>query len=343
MRRRAFLSAVAAGLAGCAGRRESETGEPLVRVLITPRITMSGLFVAIEDGYFTEVGLRVEPTTITRSMQMIPLLLDGQAHAAMVGMSAAVINALDRGGQLRLVAARQGTSTTCGAPYTIYGNAQAFPNGIPDLRALRGKRVAFRAGPTLSEYAFDVMLERAGLTDDDVKLVDLGEREAVGALFAGRIDAMLAAEFEKDPSVVSGNYVAGPGLSDIFPNHQRGFIAFGRSMLEADHEIGVRFLAAYFRGVDAFLNGRTPAYLGEIARATGLDPEKVRISCRDNILSDGRIDVESVQRFIDWAASKEYCRHAVAAAQLIDSSYVEEARRFEWPAPAEDAGAEEAR
>jgi NitT/TauT family transport system substrate-binding protein len=317
---------VVAALTGCS-RNDSGGEGTLVRVIVQPRLSMGGFYVAYEDGYFAEAGLRIETHTMTHSLQMVPLLASGQFGVAMVGLSPALINAVDRGANLRIVAGREFASRTCGSADTLYGSQSSFPNGLDDLSALRGKRIALTGRQTKNEYVLDQMLERGGLTQDDIEIVTLEQAQAVAALFSGRIDAMISSQFEKDPIAASSEYVKGPGLIDFLPNHQRGYVGFGPPILEADHDIGVRFLTAYLRGVNAYLDGRTPAFLDDLARADGLDVQESLTACRDTMVRDGHVDIPSVQGFIDWTVAKGYCPDTVGVEQLVDTSYIEEVDR----------------
>jgi NitT/TauT family transport system substrate-binding protein len=305
----------------------SDGEETLLRVGTTPKTAMSGLHLAHELGYFSEAGLNVEIHQMTRTPQMMPLLASGRFDASLAGINTAFINAVASGGHLRIVAGREITSTTCGSANTLYGNAQAFPQGINDLRLLKGKRISLRGRHTVSEFVLDTLLESVGMSVDDVELVFLRQQDGAAALLSGRIDVLLSSHFEKDPTAVSHKYVKGIGLANVLPEYQRSFIMFGPTLLQADREIGVRFLVAYLRGANDFVNGRTPKFLDELARASGRDPEEARKACRDTFVRDGRIDRRSIERFVKWARRKGYCLKRVRAGELIDDSYIIEAQK----------------
>lgn len=332
MHRRSFLQAAGAflTLTACQEENPSPAGVTRLQVSSFPRIAMSGLYLAEELGYFSEAGLDVEILQITSSPHVIPLLAGGELDVAFVALSPSLINAVTKGANLRLVAGREIASSTCGAVGTVYGNREVFPKGIGDLSLLKGKRVSISYMASVTEFYLDTLLASVGLSSDEVQLVVLRAPEAAAALVGGKVDAIISSHFEKDLEALSASVVRGVGLADLLPNYQYSFIVFGPTLLEDKREAGVRFLAAYLRGATDFLNGKTPRYLDELARASRMDPERARNACRNTFAPDGSIDLPSVQRFVEWAVGKRYCASQTAAAQLVDESFIKEAQlRFQ--------------
>lgn len=66
----------------------------------------------------------------------------------------------------------------------------------------------------------------------------------------------------------------------------------------------------------------------DFAASHGLDVGKTVAECRDTFPRDGAIDTASMQRTIDWHVRKGYATAPVNAAQLIDASFLEEARKL---------------
>jgi ABC-type nitrate/sulfonate/bicarbonate transport system substrate-binding protein len=122
------------------------------------------------------------------------------------------------------------------------------------LRQLKGKRVAIQGQANIGEFWLDVVLETAGLSSDDVMLVNLRIPEALAALTAGKIDAMVGAHSILDESrLASAQVVRSIGFGRVLPNFHTHHVLFGASLLAGDPERGSRFLAAYFQAVRDFL------------------------------------------------------------------------------------------
>jgi NitT/TauT family transport system substrate-binding protein len=282
---------------------------------------------AEELGFFREAGLEVEFHLNPGSVQVLPLLAGGRVEVGMASATPAFINAALKGARMKIVAARDIAAPDCQGGGAIFGNRQAFPHGLRDLRLLKGKRVAVGSQAGASAFLLDQALEFGGLTTRDVTLVIMRIPEATAAVSAGRIDAVAAVDLEKDLDYVSGNIIRSVTFSELLPNYQYSFVVFGATLLGGDPEIGTAFLWAYLRGVQEYTAGKTPRALEELARAAHHDPAAARAACREGTSRDGRVERASVQRFVDWAAKKGFIPRAVDASQLIDARFVEEANR----------------
>lgn len=316
-------SLTAISLTGCARRNGLHT----LRVSANPHFTMSGLYLAQELGYFSDLGLRVELRQIAKSSQAIALAAGGELDVVFTSASAAMVNAIARGARLRIVAGREMTVPDCSDISTLYGIREVFPDGLQDIRLLKGKRVAANFDASLAGFSVDALLATAGYTAQDLSILKMAPSESVAALLAGHIDAAFITDFAKRYLQVADRIVRGIALSDVMPNHQVSFILFGSTLLDGDPDMGTRFLSAYLRGAREYLGGRFPKYHDELARTNGIDPAIARKACRNTFASDGRIDFPSLDRFIHWAITKGYCAVPARAEQLVDTRFLEAQRR----------------
>jgi NitT/TauT family transport system substrate-binding protein len=325
MQRRRLLPLLsAAALAGCARR----VGRPpKLRVAHVPRFTMAPLYLADELGFFREAGLDVELLQVTDHVEMLPPLAAGRLDASFNVLIPAFINAVLNRARLKIVASRDVAVTGCSTGGALFGSRRAFPKGLRDLRALKGKRVAIATQTGVTAFFLDQILASAGMRPDDVNVVVMRVPEAAAALTAGRIDALSAANVDVFLDQVSAKVVRSVTLAEILPNYQYSFVIFGATLLDGDPEVGIRFLEAYLRGVREFRSGRTPRALETLAQAARADPAAFRAACRDVISADGRVDPSSVQRFVDWAVKRGFTPKEVDASQLIETRFVEEAVR----------------
>ena len=138
---------------------------------------------------------------------------------------------------------------------------------------------------------------------------------------------MVSSDMEKNAEEVSAAVVKGIGVADVLPNFQYAFVGFGPSVLERDPDIGVRFLIAYLQGAKDFIAGKTPKFLDDLARVTRMNPDLVKGACREMFVPDGNIDPRSLEIYRDWAVSKGYSREDTPIADLVDTSYLDEARK----------------
>ena len=142
------------------------------------------LFVAEEKGYFTDEGLAVTKTSFSSPGDGLKPLLAGDLDAHFTTVDSTII-ALDKApGQLRVVYL---TDTSAGA------DAVVAIKDIATVKDLKGHTVA----ATLGECNFLLLtkaLEAAGLTESDVKIINMSADDAGAAFAAGKIDVAVTWE-----------------------------------------------------------------------------------------------------------------------------------------------------
>ncbi|NDE54055.1 MAG: ABC transporter substrate-binding protein, partial [Actinobacteria bacterium] len=154
-------------------------------------IDQIGLPIALERGFFEKYGLDV---TIARpyatGVDALNALQAGESEIVQVGVP--MIGAVLRGMDLVALGNYSGSATQLGSDATMALIARA-DSGITkgDLRALKGKRIAASFG-TINHLYILALLEKAGLTPNDVTLVNTPPPDMTVALLAKGIDAFSA-------------------------------------------------------------------------------------------------------------------------------------------------------
>jgi ABC-type amino acid transport substrate-binding protein len=290
--------------------------------------TMSAFYVAQEEGWFQDAGFKLDIVPAASAPRMIPLLSAGKLDVSFDALSPAFFNAVERGAHFRIVAGRDIVAPGS-SDRALYGLRSSFPRGLTDLKELKRKRIAIHARAMVIEYWLDKMLARAGLTQDDVKVVIANQPEAYAALKARGIDAIAGVFFlDRAFATLESRLVLGIRVSDVLPKSQFSHVLFGEKLLSGPVETGTRFLAAYLRGTQAFARGRTPAFLVDLCRKNGWDLVRAGELCRQAISPGGDISMPSLESFADWAISKGYCAPSVRRAEWVDKRFLETARRM---------------
>jgi NitT/TauT family transport system substrate-binding protein len=324
LRRTLLLSSLAPALTTLSCSRQRRPSErTTVRVAASPYLVSSPFYVSYEGGYFTDAGLDVQLMRELPSLQSIPLLAAGKQDVGFVGLSAGLLNAVARGARVRIVAAREIASPSCDLTGMVYVRSSEFPNGIRDMRPLRHRRVSITSTTAAWMLGLDKMLESAGMSRSDVEIRVLSANERVAALRAGSVDAIVVTSMDMTPMLKTWQIAPGPGMADVLPGFQCAFLVFGARLLDGDVRNGALFLRAYLRGLRDFLAGKTPAFLGEFARSNGLDPKLVQAGCRDAYEHDGKIHLNDIQAFIDWATSHGDITHPMSAQSAVDTRFLE--------------------
>lgn len=328
MLRRTFLTAPALAAAGVlspgAGLASGTSRIPL-RVSASNHLSLFPFYLSYELGYFADAGFDVEVVKDIGTAQTLPLLAGGKVDVSFTGFGPSVVNAIVRGARLRLVAAREMISPSCGAASTVFLSRKAFPQGVRDMRQLKGARIGVNDQSPRTTFWLDTMLQHDGMRLSDVDLRKMPENEKVAALRAGGIDAFVANEVSLNPELQQFGLVAGPSATSLLPNSQFSFILFGRVLLDGDTATGAHFLHAYFRGANEFLHGRTPRFLDEFATKNNLDAKVLRQGCRATFSADGTIDLDNMRRYIQWMAAHDMCLVNLDAAAFVDNRFLEAA------------------
>ena len=295
-------------------------------VATLPHVTLSSLYLAHESGYFSQAGLDVELRQVGLAAESLALLAGGKVDVSFAGVTPSLVNAVAKGAKLRIVAGRE-VATACNETCTLFVSRKTFPAGLTDLKKLQGKRVAIQ-GVTMTHFCLDTFLQGAGISSKDLEIRTLRMPEAVAAMLAGRIDAFVSSRFERDIDRFKAITHRIRSLAEALPNYQYSFIVFGDAILNAETSLGARFLAAYLRGVREYVKGKTPKFLYDYAASNKLDPQTVEKACRDTVVMDGSIDLKSLEMFIDWSVRAGFSPQAVPAASLVDTRFIEQARKL---------------
>jgi putative hydroxymethylpyrimidine transport system substrate-binding protein len=180
----ALIVTAAAVAAGCGEKSEDVTpGNPQpfdVALDFYVNADHSGLYEAIDRGYFRDAGLDVRPQVPSDPSAPIKEVAAGRVDLA-ISYEPEVLLAHDQGLPVKAVAAVVPTPLT--SLIWLKGS------GINDVKDLRGKTIATAGIPYQAAY-LQTILERSGLTTDDVNVVDV-QQGLLPAILSGRADAML--------------------------------------------------------------------------------------------------------------------------------------------------------
>lgn len=329
LRRTLLLSSLApaCALLSCS-RQRPRAGQTKLRVALSSQLTMSPFYTGYEAGYFRDAGFDIELTKEMPGMQSIPLLAAGKLDVGFPGLTTGLMNAVERGARIRIVAGREISLPSCNLHGRLYVRASEFPNGIQDIRQIRGRRIAVSSSTTIGLFCIDKILEHSGMSRADVEIRQMGANERLAAMKAGGVDAFLSTTADLDPMLRAFNITPGPSLADVLPGFQYSFIVFGARMLDGDVGTGAAFLRAYFRGARDFLAGKSPAFMDEFAKSNNLDPKLVRSGCRDSFEHEGQIHFNDLQIAMDWAVSHGYVSRPVSVQSLVDTRFLDALQRM---------------
>jgi len=276
-----------------------------VKAGIVAAIDQLGVPIALERGFFEKWGLDV---TIARpyatGVDQLNALQAGEVELAQVGVP--MIGAVLRGMDLVILGNYTGSAARLGSDATMALVAREGA-GIAkgNLKDLRGKRIAASFG-TINHLYVLALLEKAGLTPQDVILVNTPPPDMTVALLAKGIDAFSA--WDPWPIVATRDV---PGAYEVIRGGQViGFLGFNvavRSWVERNGETVERFLAACAEA-DTWMRAN-PKAAAQIATRwiPGLKPEVAEAAMQYNVEQvDRRLSANNYRAL--WSAQDRLSR-----------------------------------
>jgi NitT/TauT family transport system substrate-binding protein len=299
-------------------------------MLLLPYLSYAPLFIAHEEGFFTEQRLQVEFVKMSSSATAIASLAQGDLDIIPGMIRPSHFNAMVRGSTIKFVAEKGYTATGgCTCKGFVARRALVESGELKSPAQLKGKKICLDAGFASTEgYFAEKLLEKGGVKLNEVEIIEhidlAAEREAMRK---GLIDLSVKGEPQLTRMVESKHGVLWMGVQEIVPDFQFDIIAFGPTLLQKNPEAGKRFMVAYLKAVRQINRGKTDRNLEILAKYTGLDRELIRKACWPQFRSDGRINVKSIFDFQSWAVKKGLLDTPTTEKQFWDPIFVEYANK----------------
>ena len=289
------------------------------------------IIIAEEEGYFADYGIEIEKVTFNSSVEAVPLVVSGDIDVFAGAASAGILNVLGKEENIKVVADR-GHIEVGGCTFqAIVVRKDLFDSGeITKGADLAGHLISTPpTGPGiffLSQY-----LQSAGLTLDDVEITDIPTNSYIDAFRNQAVEVIVPTELHLSRLMADGNATILVGSEDVIGYSQTSILAFGKNLLNDHPEIGVRFLAAYLKGVAQYRQGKTERNLQILADATGEDMEILQSSCWLPINADGWIYFPLVDSFQQWSVGMGHMDQLITEEQFWDPSFLEAAYELLGP------------
>ena len=226
-------------------------GKPFV-VAYNQWIGYVPFFAALDKGYFKDAGLDVQTKEFPGPADSVPVLINGQIDCSMTTVDTVILLA-DKA-KSNPISIAYIIDTSNGADGVI---AQKEIKTIADLR---GKSVAATPGQC-NELLLLKALEKAGMTEKDVKIVTMDADKGGSAVIAHQIPAAVTWEPSLTKAASTGGHVI--FSSKDAPNILMDAITFTKSTLDTRGDDVRKFLAAYAKG-EAYVKSN-PADAAQIA------------------------------------------------------------------------------
>lgn len=234
------------------------------------------IYVCIEKGFCAEEGLDVSIAGGRGSSEAVTKLATGASDIGLSGISA--LMAAKSKGEIPVTAVMSKFNKGPHAFYTLEGNE------IKEIKDVKGKKIA--TSPfTASNVFLPLVLEDAGLSEDDIQLTKADPGALGPMLMTGQVDAIIA--WVTDVSRYEGQGKQAKKEVTYIPWSTAGLDLYSASIVAADKflkerpEVAKRFLKAYIKSVEYAKDNTAEAAKAVVAKVPELKAENVEGSLKD--------------------------------------------------------------
>lgn len=316
---------------------ESETeGTPPetadVKIGMLKLTSSAPLFIALEKGFFEEVGINASETWFEAAQPIAVATAGGSVDVGATGITASLYNMV-AGGQKLWIVADKGREQKGFSSSALLVPADSPVASIEDLK---GKKVGITQTGSTFHYMAGRLLENHGLTINDVDLVPLNSIPGLmDSLKSKQVDAVILNEPNISTVVAEGYGKVITQVGDEI-DYQTSGIFFSPKFAE-NKDVAVRFMKAYAKAVQYYYDAALTAENGEIvpgenyeevvniiAKYTDQDPELIKkgLPYMDR---DGRLLESDIQTQIDWYAKEKLIEEKIDATEIVNTEFLEEA------------------
>ncbi len=318
-------------LVAAAGLTRANADETTIRLGGVRSITQGVTALATKRGYFKEVGIKLEASDLDTSANSIALLSQNQLDVIEGGIAAGYFNGLEKNLPITMVMDR--VSTPIGHNLMLRPDLK---DQITDVKQLKGKVIAINGTGSVSTYEIGKLLERGGLTINDVELKVLPFTQYALAFANKAIDAAevippWTTQFVKDN-------IAVPFLSVdelVKPTPMTIAVAMiNTDWAKKSPDLVRNFFVAYLRAVrdycQAYHGGSIRKDFIDLVSSTGIErrPEVLNNQSTWPARSpDGKINTASMLDMQAWYRANKMSTADFPATRVVDPSYADYAAK----------------
>jgi len=239
-----------------------------VKIGVIGILAEAGLYVAAERGYFAKEGLDVEFVKGMFGPDAFPALATGQLDAVGGAFGPEMINAVERGLNVRIVGGLSSYVPGFESGFLMVRKELVDQGRVKEFADLKGLKLAIlEPRPNITDYFATRYLKLGGLTLNDVQTVNVPFPNMIAALKTGGVDVAHVSEPLATIAVGAQAAVKFKPVDTYAPNGLTvAVLQFGPSLLEKSRDTGERVIAAYMQGARDYLEAlKKPRGRGEMA------------------------------------------------------------------------------
>lgn len=292
-----------------------------------PAMSSAGLYVAMDKGFFAEKNITVETERFASGAKMTPALATGQLDVATGTPSAALFNAIASGQDFKIVADKGQCRPGHSFNPLIVRKDLVDSGKVKRVRDLKGLKVASGAKGIILDYLLARMLERDGLSYDQVEIVTLAYPDAIKALATKAVDAVIAPEpwgVRAEEQKVGVKMFFTEQVPDIAA-FQIAVVIYSGKFIKDRPKVARDFIAAYVKGVRYY--GEHGPKNDEVARIvskhTGVPPETIKAATPFFIDPDAKPRVPDLAVLQDFFVKMGWVKEKVPIERAVDLTFLQ--------------------
>ena len=306
----------------------------LTRVMMgaSPVLSSSGIFIAMERGYFAEEGIDPDTKTFASSgAQMLPSLIKGDLSVGGGNINSGLYNAFNAGHAIQIVADKGTVKKGCGYLALLAANKHVPGGDVSKFKIKKGFVMATTAPGVSQEIVTERWVQKFGLTLKDIRMVHMPYGAFLPALANGSVDATVQIEPHVAKAVAQDIAVRIAGDDEVYEDQQSAAIFFSEKFVTETPELAQRWMNAYVRGLrdynDAFMHGKDlEAVVKLLIKWTKVkDPELYKKMIPVGLSPDGALNVDSLKADASWLTKAGYIKQPVEITKIVNTSWTENA------------------
>jgi NitT/TauT family transport system substrate-binding protein len=204
------------------------------------------MYIAKEKGYFKEQGLDVD-FYYAAAAEIVKNVATGNVQFGFPNADS-VILAKSQGIPVKVV----NTTYQHGLGALIFQKS----SGITEPKDLKGKKIGVTSFGSPNYIQLQVMLEKAGMSIDDVKVEIIGTGAIVNALVSGQVDAIMFSMLRTIELKNQGVDVGEIRSDEFLPSHGNVLIVGDKYLIE-NKDVVNKFNIALNKGIQYIIDGNT--------------------------------------------------------------------------------------
>ncbi|MBI1800744.1 MAG: ABC transporter substrate-binding protein [Chloroflexi bacterium] len=298
----------------------------VVKTGYVPVLISAPYYIAVEKGYFRELGLDVQMEPLQGGSDAVVQVASGAFDIAGGGAGPGFWNAVDRGVKFVVVAPLH-TETARQATPLVTSKANFDSGKVRKVADLKGKKVAVNAPSSATEYWLESALNTGGLTTKDVDEQFVGFNEVPAALENGAIDAAMLGEplvtLSEDKNILVR-------IADGFiPDFQVTSVYYNPDFVKNKPDAAKNFVIGFLRGCrDLQGNGwKDDANAKIIEKYTKVAADVIKRAATPTCDPNGNIHADDFMKLQDFFIKRGDLKFAkpLDFKTLVDTSYVQNA------------------